>query len=80
MREDKVNCIVDDTIKFGFFYSSPTSIYDSLVINKNMKSIDINDSTLDWRILKNEIDLSELSIIFLDGGNRPKMCVMKKKI
>ena len=73
MEEENSLKRIDESIKFGYFYTSQTNMYKCLKDNKNMHSIDVNDSDLDWNEQRKQINLSDFSIIFLDGGNPAKI-------
>ena len=61
---------VDKQIKFVYVYSSSTNTLESLTkIYPKMVNIDINQINETWSNLKETINLSEMSLILLDGGN-----------
>ena len=76
MKTQKI--YVDDSIKFAYIYSHQTNLYKSIEITqpKGMFSLKISNHLLDWVEFKqqNSINLSEFTIIFLDGCNNPKHC------
>ena len=71
MKEEKPE--IDESIKFGYFYSSGTKVTNFLLGRGNVNCINLHDSKLDWNELRNRIDLSDFSFIFLDGGNKPSI-------
>ena len=73
MEEENSFKRIDESIKFGYFYTSQSNMYKCLKDNKNIHSIDLYDRNLDWNELRKQINLSDFSIIFLDGGNSPNI-------
>ena len=68
---DNKKNLVEESIKFGFFYSSFSKLFQLLNENDNILAINLKDEDLDWRKMRTQKNLSDLSIIFLDGGNSP---------
>ena len=64
-KEIKVN----ESIKFAYFFTNKTTIFKLFQKNENMTKIDLYNRNLDWIKQSKQTNLSDFSIIFLDGGN-----------
>jgi hypothetical protein len=61
--------------KIGFFYTHQTRTFNQLRDAKtiSLHSLDLYDANKNWKQLRDEVNLSEFSLIFLDGGNQPRI-------
>ena len=64
---------IEKTHKIAIFHTAKSKICIFLISKKKTKSIYMFDRNLDWNELRKQTNLSDFSIIFLDGGNSPKI-------